>query len=172
MGGDKLLPKVSGIDPESTAGKDISKRRAAIFMAEYLPHLHSCRGSHDLLRHLAERGVKLAVASSAKKKELQPLLEICGADTVIESATSSDDAENSKPDPDIVHAALHEIGLPADAVVMLGDTPYDIEAARRAGIRVIALRCGGWGDRDLTADAVYDDPADLAAHLDQLPLSR
>ena len=113
----------------------------------------------------------MAAASSAKKDELGPLLKVCGADRVIHAATSSDDAEESKPDPDILHAALKQIGLPAAAVVMLGDTPYDVEAARRAGVRVIALRCGGWSDSDLAADAIYDDPADLARHIDRSPLA-
>jgi HAD superfamily hydrolase (TIGR01509 family) len=171
MGGDKLLPKVSGLDAESADGKRISDRRATIFLTEYVPRLRPTRGAEDLLRALADRGLKLAVASSAKKDELDPLLKVCGADRFIHTATSSDDAENSKPDPDIVHAAIQEIGLPADELVLLGDTPYDVEAARRAGVRVVAVRCGGWTDKDLKADAAYDDPADLAANLARSPLA-
>lgn len=167
MGGDKLLPTVCGLDAESREGKRVSARRGDIFLAEYLPHLRPCRGARELLALLAERGYKLVVASSATGGELGPLLKVCGADRVIEAATSSDDAAESKPDPDILHAARAETGLAATAVVMLGDTPYDVEAARRAGVRVIALRCGGWSDSDLAADAIYDDPADLARHLDQ-----
>ena len=172
MGGDKLLPKVCGLDAESESGKRVSERRGEVFLAEYLPGLQPTRGAKALLEMLKERKFKLAVASSAKKDELGPLLKVCGADRVIEVATSSDDAEESKPDPDILHAALKELDLPAEEVVMLGDTPYDVEAARRAGIRVIALRCGGWKDADLKADAVFDDPADLAARIDQSPLGR
>ena len=172
MGGDKLLPRVSGLAADSPEGKAISDRRKAIFLGEYLPHLRPCRGAKELLDRLAERGLKLVVASSAKKDELGPLLKVCGADRLIESATSSDDAEESKPDPDILHAAITKSGLPAEQLVMLGDTPYDVEAARRAGVRVIALRCGGWTDRDLKADEVYDDPADLAGRLDQSLLGR
>jgi HAD superfamily hydrolase (TIGR01509 family) len=172
MGGDKLLPAVCGLDAESPEGKRVSKRRKEIFLAEYLPHLRPCRGARELLGLLAERGYKMAAASSAKKDELGPLLKLCGADRVVEAATSSDDADESKPDPDILHAALKEIGLPAAEVVLLGDTPYDVEAARRAGVRVIALRCGGWRDADLAADAVYDDPADLTKHLDRSLLAK
>ena len=166
MGGDKLLPEVCGLDAESAAGKAVSDRRGAIFKAESLPYLRPCRGAGELLGKLKALGLNLAVASSAKADELAPLLKVCGADRVIDSATSSDDAEGSKPDPDILHAALARMKLPAAAVVMLGDTPYDVEAARRAGVRVVAVRCGGWGDADLHADAVYDDPADLLARLD------
>ncbi len=150
----------------------MSRRRGEIFIAEYLPHLNPCRGAQDLLVRLKAHGLKMAVASSAKENELGPLLKICGADKMIPGATSSDDAEESKPNSDILHASLKKIGLSATEVVMLGDTPFDVEAARKAGARVIALRCGGWTDSALHADAVYDDPADLAAHLETSPLAR
>jgi len=166
MGGDKLLPKACGLDAESLEGKKVSERRGEIFLREYLPHLRPTPGAKELLHALKTHKLKLAVASSAKEKELGPLMKLCGADRVVEAATSSDDAEESKPDPDILHAALEQIGLPAADVVLLGDTPYDVQAARRAGVRVIALRCGGWGDSELQADAVYDHPADLLVHLD------
>jgi phosphoglycolate phosphatase-like HAD superfamily hydrolase len=85
----------------------------------------------------------------------------------MDGATSSDDADESKPDPDIVHAALEQAKTSADQAVMIGDTPYDLEAARRAGVRAIAFRCGGWADEDLRdAEAIYDGPADLLANLD------
>jgi len=164
MGGDKLLPEVCGLDAESSKGKAVSKRRREIFLKEYLPLLRATPGTAELLRALKASGLKLAVASSAEKAELDPLMKLCGADKVVETATGSDDAEGSKPDPDIIHAALKRVGLPADAAVLLGDTPYDVEAARRAGVQVIAVRCGGWADAELNADAVYADPRELLDH--------
>jgi phosphoglycolate phosphatase-like HAD superfamily hydrolase len=90
----------------------------------------------------------------------------------MESTTSSDDAERSKPDPDIVRAALDRTGCPAADVIMIGDTPYDVAAARRAGIDIIALRCGGWSDRELEgAAAIYSDPADLVDNYDRSPFT-
>lgn len=166
MGSDKLLPRVCGVTLDSPQGKRISDRRAEIFKTEYLPRLKPTPGASELLHHLNDKGVRLAVASSAKKDELKQLLKICEGDSLIQSATSSDDAEHSKPDPDIVHAALEQIELPANQVAFLGDTPYDVEAGHKAGLRVIAVRCGGWGDEDLKADAVYADPADLLEHID------
>jgi HAD superfamily hydrolase (TIGR01509 family) len=163
MGGDKLIPAVCGLDATSPEGRAVAARRGELFLSEYLPRLRPTRGAYHLLVALKRDGFRLAVASSAKEDELAALLKICGADKVIESATSSDDADRSKPDPDILDAALAKLDLPPDRVVMLGDTPYDVEAARRAHVRVIALRCGGWRDEDLRADEVYDDPADLAA---------
>jgi HAD superfamily hydrolase (TIGR01509 family) len=172
MGGDKLLPEVAGLDAESAVGKRITERRAAIFLKEYLPHLRPTRGAEALLHLMKERGLKLAIASSAKKDELDPLMKVCRADRYVEAATSSDDAERSKPDPDILQAALKDIGLPPHEVILLGDTPYDIEAARKAGMRVVALRCGGWRDEDLPADAVYADPQDLADRFDKSPFAQ
>ena len=169
-GGDKLLPEVSGIDAESDEGKAISERRGEVFRTEYLPGLRPTPGARELLARMKKAGLELAVASSAKKDELKDLLKVCGADEFIEASTSSDDAENSKPDPDIVHAALEELGHPKEQVVLLGDTPYDVEAARKAGVRVVALRCGGWGDDDLKgAVRIYDDPAELLARFGESP---
>ncbi|HKY05670.1 MAG TPA: HAD family hydrolase [Blastocatellia bacterium] len=171
MGGDKLMPEVSGIEEESPEGEKISKRRGEIFKQKHLPHLKPTRGSRELLVKLRECGFKLVVASSAKEDELKPLVEIAGGSDLIEEKTSSDDADNSKPDPDIVQAALSSAGFAPDEMVMLGDTPYDIEAAAKAGVGVIALRSGGWRDEELGgAIAVYDDPSDLLENFDSSPL--
>jgi len=107
-------------------------------------------------------GRTLVVATSAKREELAPLLAVAGISDLVDGATSSDDAVRSKPDPDIARGAIARSGFDADQLVMLGDTPYDVEAATRAGGRVAAFRCGGWNDRALVgAAAVYDGPADL-----------
>ena len=116
-------------------------------------------------------GFTLVVATSAKSDELSRLLRIAQAPELEASATTSSDAENSKPDPDIVAAALKRAGCKAEEAVMLGDTPYDVRAAKRAGVDAIALRCGGWDDAALAgAIAVYADPADLLAQLATSPL--
>ena len=172
-GGDKVIKEVAGWDEDFAPAKQLSQRRREIFLKEFLPTLRPFPKARELLQHDAGGGQKLVVASSAKADELEILLRLCGADQLIEDKTSSDDAERSKPDPDIVAAALKEIALPADQVVMLGDTPYDIESAARVGVGVIALRCGGWGDAELKgALAVYDDPADLLKNYDSSPLGQ
>ena len=110
------------------------------------------------------------MATSAKQEELTALLTICGGQALVEGATTSDDAERSKPDPDILAAALQKSGASPDRAVMVGDTPYDIEAARRAGLATIAFRCGGWEDASLRgAIAIYDDPGELLEHLNESP---
>lgn len=167
MGGDKLLPKIAGIDSDSTDGKAIGERRGEIFQTEYLSKIQPFPGVRELLRRMRQQGLDLGVASSAKGGELDSLLHICGGDEFIQAKTSSDDAENSKPDPDIIHAALRRLGHSAESVVLLGDPPYDVQAGLTAGIRVIAVRCGGWGDADLQgAVQIYDNPADLLIHFE------
>jgi HAD superfamily hydrolase (TIGR01509 family) len=173
MGGDKLLPRVAGLEEDSPRGKVISERRSEIFKSRYLHRLKAFPGTRELLLRMRGEGLKLVVASSAKEDELKPLLKIAGAADLIEEKTSSDDAENSKPDPDIVEAALKQSGFSSNEAVMIGDTPYDIEAASRAGLEVIAFRCGGWNDEELAgATAIYDGPADLLAQYDSSPLGK
>lgn len=169
MGGDKLMPRVSGLQEESPQGKRISERRSEIFRSNYLPALKPFPGVRDLLTRLRDEGFTLVVASSAKKQELDPLLEIARVDDLIERQTSSDDAEESKPEPDIVAAALEKSKCDAAAAVMVGDTPYDVEAATRAGVRIVAVRCGGWEAPDLKgAVAVFNDPAEMLAKYGEL----
>lgn len=171
-GGDKLLPEAAGIEADSPKGKAISKRRGEIFQKDFLPTLCPFPGAKDLLERMKQVGLNLGVASSAKQDELNGLLRICAADELVEASTSSDDADSSKPDPDIIHAALERIGLPAAEVILLGDTPYDVQAGKRAGVAVVALRCGGWDDRDLTGSvAIYDSPADLLGRFEESPFS-
>jgi HAD superfamily hydrolase (TIGR01509 family) len=173
MGGDKLLPEVTGLSIESTEGKSIAAKRREIFRRDFLPHLHPTRGARQLLEWLRDDRKSLVAASSAEQDELQDLLNVAGATKLIDSTTSSDDADRSKPDPDIVAAALARSGCPAGETIMIGDTPYDVEAALRTGIEIIGLRSGGWSDQELSGTiAVYADPADLLEHYDLSPFRR
>ena len=168
MGGDKLLPQVAGIEKDSEPGQAIDRRRGEIFKQRYLPKLHPFPQVRPLLQRMRDEGWTLVVASSAKSDELDPLLDIAQVTDLVEATTSSNEAKHSKPSPDIVQVALDKLGYPAQEAVMLGDTPYDVEAAAKAGVRTIAFRCGGWGDADLRgAWQVYADAADLLAHFDQ-----
>jgi HAD superfamily hydrolase (TIGR01509 family) len=173
MGGDNLLPEALGIEKDSEEGKRLSERRGEIFQARYFPELKAFNRVEELLERMSEEGLRLVVASSAQADELEDLLELAGANDMIEESTSSSDAEHSKPDPDIVQAALDRLGLPPEKVVMIGDSPYDIRAAADCGVRVIAVRSGGFTDQQLAdAMAVYDDPADLLERYDDSPLAR
>ena len=173
MGGDKLMPVVSGLDEESEPGATISARRGEIFKQRYLPGIKAFPHVRELAERLKQDGYVLTVASSAKEDELKPLLERAGVADLIAAKTSSDDADRSKPDPDIVKAALKEVRCDASDSVMLGDTPYDIEAARRAGVAIVALQSGGWQPAELAgAVEVYKDPEDLLRQYDSSVFAR
>lgn len=168
-GGDKLLPEVTGLDSKSALGKEITKTRKKIFTEDYLPKLKPFPKARALLERMKADGLELVVATSAEKELAEALLKLANVRDLVDEKTTSDDAENSKPDPDIVHAAVDSSDSEHRESIMIGDTPYDIEAAQKAGVRCIAFRCGGyWKDADLIeAVAIYDGPADLLAQYDR-----
>jgi phosphoglycolate phosphatase-like HAD superfamily hydrolase len=168
MGGDKLMPAVADIKADSPRGQRISERRSEIFKTEYLPQLRPFRDAGALVSAVQARRLDTVAASSAKRHELEALLKIAGAPSLLGDSASGDDAEQSKPEPDIIHAALEKIDAAAADALMIGDTPYDVEAAARAGVATIAFRCGGWSDSALQgAAAIYDGPWELLARLDE-----
>lgn len=169
MGGDKLLPAVAGLSAESERGQEIVARRSRHFHERYLPKLRAFPGARALVERMVEDGVRLAIASSAREDELAALLDVAGVADLIRRRTSSDDVDASKPDPDAVKAALERLGVPPAAAIMIGDTPYDVAAAAGARVASVAVRCGGWNDRDLAgARAIFDGPADLLQRYDEL----
>ena len=173
-GGDKVLAELVQIDHESPQGKQLSDERRELFLNQYLPRLKPTPGARELVQRLRDEEIQVVVATSAKGGELQALLRQAGVDDLIEQATTADDADQSKPDPDIVHAALERAGVQPVEAMMIGDTPYDIEAAARAGVDTLALRCGGWWDDAALgrAEAIYDSPADLLRHWEESPIVR
>ena len=171
MGGDKIIPMQTPWTDQEPKGKALAKRRGEIFEERYLPNLNAFRGARDLVRKLHEQGLKLAVASSAQPEELDPLLEIVGIQPFLSEKTSSGDAKESKPDPDIVAVALDRLGLKADEVIMVGDTPYDLCAARKLDIRPLAFLTGGWSRAELAeAEWIFEGPAELLEVLGENPL--
>ncbi|HMJ83112.1 MAG TPA: HAD family hydrolase [Vicinamibacterales bacterium] len=164
MGGDKLLAAVAHVNEHSELGQAITLRKKAIFET-LLPGLQPTLGARALLEYLRDRGVTVVIATSADDREMSALLQRAGVSDLVPARTSKDDAQESKPDPDIVQAALAKAHARPESSVMVGDTPYDIEAAARSGIGAIALRCGGyWTDHSLRgAREIFDDPEALLA---------
>ena len=166
MGADKLLPQLIGRYDAALA-----ERKKEVFRIRFLPGLRAFPGVVELLQQFQAMGLRMVVASSAGKDELDALLAVAGAAPFLEGQTDADDAETSKPDADIVQAAVRQLKLPAAHCVMIGDTPYDAEAAARAGVAFIGVLCGGWQAESLQpALAVRRDPADLLANLESLRL--
>jgi len=167
------LPRVSGLAEDSPEGRRISERRGEIFLSRYLPAVRPFPAVPDLVARMRADGLRIVPATSAKRDELEALLAIAGAPELADAAASSDDVDRSKPDPDVVGAALTRAGAAAPDAILIGDTPYDVEAATRAGVGTIAFRCGGWSDAELAGSlAIYDAPADLLARYDESPLAR
>ena len=174
-GGDQLLPVFLTPEQIEEHGKKLEEHRGHILKERYLHQIQPFPSVPALFRRILDDGRRVALASSAKGDELQFYKERAGIADLIHAETSSSDAERSKPHPDIFQAALERLGLsPADAVVV-GDTPYDAEAAGKAGVRTIGLMCGGWTEaqlRDAGCVAVFRDPADLLARYDESPIVR
>jgi HAD superfamily hydrolase (TIGR01509 family) len=171
MGGEKLLMDVAGIDHESTRGKLITERRIAVFKALYLPDVGPLPGGRALVERLKNRGFKRAVVTSASEAELADLLREAAVANLFDVTISRADAERSNLDPDLVEIALQRLDVGPREAVMIGDTPYDIASAARAGVSTIALRSGGWKDVDLEgAVAIYDHPQDLLTQIDRSPI--
>jgi HAD superfamily hydrolase (TIGR01509 family) len=165
MGGDKLMPAViPGLSSEEGLGKQIADRRKAIFLQRYAPHLQPTRGARDLVLRFQQDGLRLVVATSAKSDELEALLDAAKVADLLPRRTTTDDVDTSKPDADIIHVALQKLEVGPTEAILVGDTPYDIEAGQKAGVGTIALRCGGFPNSELQgALAIFDDPAALLA---------
>ena len=174
MGGDKVIPRmVPELNDREGTGKAIADRRKELIVNKFGLQLTSTNGTRELVLKMRQSGLHLVIASSATTQELDILLKVAQVDDLLYKATTSSDADASKPAPDIVEAALSKAQLRPDNVVMLGDTPYDIESAGQAGVGVIALRCGDFSDEQLSgAIAIYDDPADVLKHYDHSPLAQ
>lgn len=172
-GGDRVLPQcVPGLSAEGEPGKTIAQRCTAIFEERELHAVMPQPGARELLSALKTRGARIVVATSAKRAALDGLLARGDLGSLVDDATTSDDAQRSKPAPDIVHAALAKAGVEAPRAVFIGDTAWDVEAAHRSGVACVALRCGGNDPATLAAaDAVYADPAEALLSLDRPPFA-
>jgi HAD superfamily hydrolase (TIGR01509 family) len=176
-GGDQLMPVFLSEQELKQIGKALEEYRARIFKEKYLGRVRPFPGVRELFLKVKAHGQKLALASSAKGDELKEYERIAHIEDLVEVETSSADAERSKPHPDIFQAALERLGKnvrPDDAIVV-GDSPYDAEAAKRAGLRTVGVRCGGFPEaalREAGCIAIYDGPQDLLRHYDESPLAR
>ena len=154
----------------------IEEERTELFKREYLPRIEAFPMTRELFERIKRDGKQVVLASSSKGKELDAYKKIARIDDLIEDATSSDDAERSKPHPDIFEAALTKLdGVTPEEAIVVGDTPYDAEAAGKAGLATIGLLCGGFPEDELRASgciAIFRDPADLLARYDESPLGR
>jgi HAD superfamily hydrolase (TIGR01509 family) len=172
-GGDQLIPVFLSEAEQADHGEEMEEWRGQLFTAKYLPMVRPFSAGPDLLRRVRDAGLKVAVASSAKKKELDIYLGIAEVTELVDIATCSEDAEQSKPAPDIFEVALKKLGIRGAEAVAIGDSPYDAEAAGKIGMPTIGLLCGGFTEADLRKGgcvAVYPGPGAMLACFAASPL--
>jgi HAD superfamily hydrolase (TIGR01549 family) len=174
MGGDQLVAALGGDEVEERIGEKARERWVEEFdpmMAEtaLLP------GARELVVALKERGHRVVLASSGKPHHVDRALDLLDVRDIADAWTTSEDVESTKPAPDLLQVALKKLGEPADAPSMvIGDSVYDVEAAKNAGMPAVVVRSGGFGDDELRsagALAIYDTPGDLAGALDETVLA-
>jgi HAD superfamily hydrolase (TIGR01509 family) len=174
-GSDQLMPVFLPRAMVEQRGEEIAASRTALFLRDYIGRARPFPGVRGLFQRLHDSGQRIVLATSSKAEELEQYKEIAGIGDLIDAATSADDAEHSKPSPDIFQAALDRLApMPAAEAVVVGDTPYDAEAAGKAGLRTVGLLCGGFPEAALWQAgciAIYRDPADLLAQYDRSPLA-
>ncbi|HEY8561430.1 MAG TPA: HAD family hydrolase [Pyrinomonadaceae bacterium] len=162
MGADKILEKYLTKREISDFGEDLTEYRKKIFLKDYLPELKVFPKMRQLLEKLNEDGVRLALASSASAEELEKYHEILKIDDLLDEETSSDDAEESKPDPDIFQAALGKLKeIENREALVVGDTPYDAEASKKARLKIVGVKSGGWSREKLMERGCFEVYADI-----------
>jgi phosphoglycolate phosphatase-like HAD superfamily hydrolase len=168
----EILAAASGLAAHDAVGRRVLQRRAEIFRTWYLKRLRPFMGTRALLQRMRREGLRLVACTAGPVDEAVGLLRTAGIGDLLDDAVAQDDTLGLATHRDVIEAAVAQCACVRDGIVLLGDTPYDVDAGRRAGIAVVAVRCGGWADAALQgADALFDDPRDLLARFDDSPLS-
>jgi HAD superfamily hydrolase (TIGR01549 family) len=174
-GGDQLMPVFVPKDDLERRGEELDTYRGDLFKRKYLPQVRPFPKVRDLFERLRADGKAIVLASSGKAEEVKRYMDIARVADVIDASTSSDEVERSKPYGDIFAAALGKAApARAEEAVVIGDTPYDAQAAGKVGLRTIGVLCGGFSEPDLRAagcSAIFRDPADLLARYEHSPLA-
>lgn len=168
-GGDLLVPDTLNAREMRTLGEKVKEYRGELWKKKYMHTVQPFPGVRETIRELAERGIKLALASSSNPDEVEYYVELLGVGELLEGTTSKEDAQFSKPSPEIFQAALDRVKSDPARTFAVGDTPYDILAAHRIPVPVVALRCGGFGEELLAkAEFVFDDLNQMTRELDRI----
>ena len=174
-GGDQYLPVFLNEKEMRENGKQVDEFRGKIFQEKYLPRVRPFPRVRELFERLRRDGKKIALASSGKAGEVNHYKKLAGIEELVDSQTTADDVAHSKPKADVFIAALRTLGhLPPEQAIAIGDTPYDVEAAKKINLATLALLCGGFPEEDLRdagACAIFRDPEDLLERYYQSSLS-
>jgi HAD superfamily hydrolase (TIGR01549 family) len=173
MGGDQLVAALAGDEVEQKLGDDIRDAESELYR-ELIGEVRTMEGSRELIEDLREAGKSVVLASSAKQWEVEHYLELLDAAELVDAWTTSDDVEETKPEPDLIHAALDKADADGDAI-LIGDTTWDVEAAKRAGVETLAVLTGGFSEqelRDAGAREVYESVEVLRRAISTVSSSR
>jgi HAD superfamily hydrolase (TIGR01549 family) len=174
-GGDKLIPVFLTADEQRDHGEELEEWRGKRFKSKYLPLVRPFSAVPELLGRVRDAGLRIAIGSSAKKDEMEKYLEMAGIADLVDLATSSEDAKESKPAPDIFEIVLEKLEIEGRDAVAIGDTPYDAIAAGKAKIATIGVLCGGFTEASLRQGGcveIYPGPAALFARFEASLLAR
>jgi HAD superfamily hydrolase (TIGR01509 family) len=172
MGGDQMVAALTDERVERELGDEIRAAEKTLYL-QLIDEVQPMRGSRELLEDLRRRGHQIVLASSAKAEEVDHYLDLLDARGLARAWTSSADVEQTKPKPDLVKAALAKGESKPGEALMIGDTPWDVRAARRAGVETIAVLTGGFAPEEVTesgAVAVFESVSELCAALDETAL--
>src|SRR5947209_11926281 len=173
MGGDQVVQALTDEGTENKVGDQIREAEKELYF-EMIDEVEPMEGSRELIAELGRRGHVVVLASSAKEDEVEHYLDLLEARDLADAWTTSADVEATKPAPDLVHSALTKVGGSADDAVMIGDTPWDVKAAERAGVGTLAVLTGGFAIEELSesgAREVFESVAELRTSLDRTPLA-
>lgn len=174
-GADQLLPVFFSREELERFATELQKHRAGLYRRIYLPQVKAFPKVRELFQRIKTEGKRITLASSSEEEEVICYKKLANIEDLVQQESSSDDAERSKPHPDIFAAALKHLGdVDSRNVLVVGDTPYDAEAAAKLNLRTIGVLCGGFAEEELRnagSIAVFRDPADLLAKYDRSPLA-
>ena len=173
-GGDQYLPVFLDEREMQEIGPEVEKFRADLFKRKYLERVRPFPKVKELFQRLRSDGKRIALGSSGNNEEVTHYAELAEIGELFETQTTKSDVDHSKPRPDVFLSALRLLGTAADETIVVGDTPYDVQAAKKAQLQTIGLRCGGFPEDELRAYgaiAIYNDPADLLASYERSPLA-
>lgn len=173
-GADNLVPALLPGTGEDGA-QELGDAHGTIFKRDYLAQVRPFPHARDLVQRVHDSGRTVVLASSASEEELKHYLKLLDIEQLVDVSTTIDDAGSSKPAPDIFAIARDKAGVDAEAVIVVGDAPYDMDAARKCGMTRVAVRSGGFADsalKEAGAEYLYADVAALLADFDRSPLAR
>jgi HAD superfamily hydrolase (TIGR01549 family) len=173
-GSDQYLPEFLNEEEMERFGKKLDEYRSELYTKEFLPRVKPFPKVRELFERIKRDGKRIALATSSKKSESKIYKELLRIEDLVDVETNAGDAKRTKPYPDVFEVTLEKLGNPPNEAIVVGDTRYDVEAALKAGLRIIGLVCGGTSEQALRkagAIAIYRDPADLLEHYEESPIA-